>query len=127
MKKILNKVDDLVLEMCEGMVRAHPTQLAFNKKFKVLSRVQVNKEKVSLISGGGSGHEPAHGGFVGAGMLDAERIHLPRNLPYVQKSVSWVHVAQRFPVRIQLQEPPEALMRLGASAAVEVGYGSACR
>lgn len=71
MKKILNKVDDLVLEMCEGMVRAHPTQLAFNKKFKVLSRVQVNKEKVSLISGGGSGHEPAHGGFVGAGMLDA--------------------------------------------------------
>lgn len=64
---------------------------------------------------------------IGAGVLDAERINLPRNLPYVQKSVSWVHVAQRFPVRIQLQAPPEALMRLGASAAVEVGHGSACR
>ena len=34
MKKILNKVDDLVIEMCEGMIKAHPTQLAFNKKFK---------------------------------------------------------------------------------------------
>jgi dihydroxyacetone kinase DhaK subunit len=71
MKKILNKVDDLVIEMCDGMVKAHPKQLAFNRKYKVLSRVQVNKQKVSLISGGGSGHEPAHGGFVGTGMLDA--------------------------------------------------------
>ena len=71
MKKILNQVDDLVIEMCDGMVKAHPMQLAFNKKFKVLSRVEVNKQKVSLISGGGSGHEPAHGGFVGKGMLDA--------------------------------------------------------
>ena len=71
MKKILNKVEDLVIEMCDGMVKAHPTQLAFNRKFKVLSRAQANKHKVSLISGGGSGHEPAHGGFVGKGMLDA--------------------------------------------------------
>ncbi len=71
MKKILNKVEDLVIEMCDGMVKAHPTQLAFDRKYKVLSRVQVNKRKVSLISGGGSGHEPAHGGFVGTGMLDA--------------------------------------------------------
>ena len=71
MKKILNKVEDLVIEMCDGMVKAHPTQLVFNKKLKVLSRAQANKQKVSLISGGGSGHEPAHGGFVGMGMLDA--------------------------------------------------------
>ena len=71
MKKILNKVEDLVVEMCEGMIKAHPTQLAFSKKFKVISRAQVNKQKVSLISGGGSGHEPSHGGFVGKGMLDA--------------------------------------------------------
>ena len=71
MKKILNKVDDLVIEMCEGMIKAHPTQLAFSKKYKVISRAEVNKQKVSLISGGGSGHEPAHAGFVGTGMLDA--------------------------------------------------------
>ena len=71
MKKILNKAEDLVIEMCEGMIKAHPTQLAFNRKFKIISRAKVNKQKVSLISGGGSGHEPAHGGFVGTGMLDA--------------------------------------------------------
>ena len=71
MKKILNKVEDLVVEMCEGMVKAHPDKLAFDKKHKILSRARVNKQKVSLISGGGSGHEPSHGGFVGPGMLDA--------------------------------------------------------
>ena len=71
MKKVINKPEDLVIEMCEGMIKAHPTQLAFNKKFKIISRAKVNKQKVSLISGGGSGHEPAHGGFVGTGMLDA--------------------------------------------------------
>ncbi|MFT3848242.1 MAG: dihydroxyacetone kinase subunit DhaK [Propionivibrio sp.] len=71
MKKIINTPENLVIEMCEGMIKAHPTQLAFNKKFKIISRAKVNKQKVSLISGGGSGHEPAHGGFVGTGMLDA--------------------------------------------------------
>ncbi len=71
MKKLINKVEDIVVEMCEGMVKAHPEHLAFNAKHKILSRKQLNKNKVSLISGGGSGHEPAHGGFVGTGMLDA--------------------------------------------------------
>lgn len=37
MKKILNKVEDLVIEMCDGMVKAHPTQLAFNKKLACLA------------------------------------------------------------------------------------------
>ena len=64
---------------------------------------------------------------IGAGVLDAERVQLPRNLPYVQKSMSWVHVAQRFPVRVQLHEPPDALVRLGASAVVEIRHGDACR
>lgn len=71
MKKLINKVEDIVVEMCEGMVKAHPAHLAFNAKHKILSRKQLDKNKVSLISGGGSGHEPAHGGFVGKGMLDA--------------------------------------------------------
>lgn len=71
MKKLLNKVENVVVEMCEGMVKAHPEHLAFNVKHKILSRKQPNTKKVSLISGGGSGHEPAHGGFVGKGMLDA--------------------------------------------------------
>ncbi|MET4578778.1 multidrug transporter subunit MdtN [Ottowia thiooxydans] len=63
---------------------------------------------------------------IGAGVLDADRIALPRSLPYVQKSMNWVRVAQRFPVRIELNEPPDSLMRLGASAVVEIRHGSAC-
>ena len=64
---------------------------------------------------------------IGAGVLDAERINLPRNLPFVQKSMNWVHVAQRFPVRVQLEDAPAPLLRLGASAVVEVRHGDACR
>ncbi len=71
MKKIINKVEDIVIEMCEGIVKAHPEQLSFSKKYKIIKRKQLSKSKVTLISGGGSGHEPAHAGFVGKGMLDA--------------------------------------------------------
>jgi dihydroxyacetone kinase len=71
MKKIVNNVENLVIEMCEGMIKAHPDKLAFNPKYKIIRRKNPNSSKVSLISGGGSGHEPSHGGFVGTGMLDA--------------------------------------------------------
>ncbi|MET0656579.1 MAG: multidrug transporter subunit MdtN [Steroidobacteraceae bacterium] len=64
---------------------------------------------------------------IGWGVLDAERINLPRSVPYVERSLNWVRVAQRFPVRIRLLEPPENLMRLGASAVVEIKHGAACR
>lgn len=64
---------------------------------------------------------------IGWGVLDGDRINLPRSVPYVQPSLNWVRVAHRFPVRIRLEEPPEALMRMGASASVEVGHGAACR
>lgn len=70
MKKIMNKPETLVREMCNGLVLAHP-ELDFNDKFKVISKKEINTDKVTLISGGGSGHEPAHAGFVGSGMLDA--------------------------------------------------------
>ncbi|GAA0403696.1 dihydroxyacetone kinase subunit DhaK [Paenibacillus motobuensis] len=70
MKKIMNKPETLVREMCNGLVLAHP-ELDFNDKFKVISKKKINPDKVTLISGGGSGHEPAHAGFVGSGMLDA--------------------------------------------------------
>lgn len=70
MKKIINKPETLVREMCSGLVLAHPS-LTFNSKYKVIQKKQLNPEKVTLISGGGSGHEPAHAGFVGKGMLDA--------------------------------------------------------
>lgn len=69
MKKIMNKPENLVVEMCNGMVMAHP-ELEFLKKYKIIKKKVINVNKVSLISGG-SGHEPAHEGFVGKGMLDA--------------------------------------------------------
>ncbi|HGE5782606.1 TPA: dihydroxyacetone kinase subunit DhaK [Bacillus pseudomycoides] len=70
MKKIINKPETLVMEMCNGMVMAHP-EFELLKKYKVIKKKEMNENKVTLISGGGSGHEPAHAGLVGKGMLDA--------------------------------------------------------
>lgn len=70
MKKIINKPETVVMEMCNGIAMAHP-ELQFIQKYKVLKKKEINPNKVSLISGGGSGHEPAHAGFIGKGMLDA--------------------------------------------------------
>ncbi|EIF33439.1 multidrug resistance efflux pump [Burkholderia sp. Ch1-1] len=64
---------------------------------------------------------------IGAGVLDTDRISLPRSVPYIERSLNWVRVAQRFPVRIRLENPPQQLMRLGATAVVEVKHGDACR
>lgn len=69
MKKIINKPETVVIEMCNGIALAHP-EIEFLDKYKILKKKEINKDKVSLISGGGSGHEPAHAGFVGKGMLD---------------------------------------------------------
>lgn len=71
MKKIINAPEDVVVQMIEGMVLAHPELLEWNRKYKIITRKELNPDKVTLISGGGSGHEPAHGGYVGKGMLDA--------------------------------------------------------
>lgn len=70
MKKIINKPETVVMEMCNGIAMAHP-EFEFIQKYKVIKKREINKNKVSLISGGGSGHEPAHAGFIGKGMLDA--------------------------------------------------------
>jgi dihydroxyacetone kinase len=69
MKKLMNGAENIVVEMCKGFVLAHP-ELAFNESSKIISRKEKH-QNVALISGGGSGHEPAHAGFVGQGMLDA--------------------------------------------------------
>jgi multidrug efflux system membrane fusion protein len=73
--------------------------------------------------------EPIKGAVdsLGFGILDADKIDVPRGAPYVEPSLNWVRVAQRFPVRIRLESPPERLVRLGASAIVEVAHGRACR
>lgn len=69
MKKIINTPESFVYDMCHGLAKAHP-DLEFVEKFKIVKKKEINPAKVSLISGGGSGHEPAHAGFVGKGMLD---------------------------------------------------------
>lgn len=69
MKKIINSPDHVVSEMLEGMVKCHP-ELVYFKDTEVVAR-KVKTKKVGLVSGGGSGHEPAHAGYVGRGMLDA--------------------------------------------------------
>lgn len=71
MKKIINKSENVVEEMLQGMVKAHPQYLKRVEDSNVLVRQNSPvKGKVALVSGGGSGHEPAHSGFVGLGMLD---------------------------------------------------------
>ncbi|MFZ5987616.1 MAG: dihydroxyacetone kinase subunit DhaK [Bacillota bacterium] len=69
MKKIINNPNEVVTEMLQGLVKANP-QLEYFKDLEVISKKHKEK-KVGLVSGGGSGHEPAHAGYVGKGMLDA--------------------------------------------------------
>ena len=72
MKKLINEVDNVVDEMLKGMVAAFPEYIERVPGTDVVARTGAKKtDKVVLISGGGSGHEPAHGGYVGKGMLDA--------------------------------------------------------
>jgi dihydroxyacetone kinase-like protein len=70
MKKFINDVENVENEMLEGIVLAHPEYVSRLEGFDVLVRADKKVGKVALISGGGSGHEPAHGGYVGKGMLD---------------------------------------------------------
>lgn len=71
MKKIMNNVDAVENEMVLGMVKAYPQYIKKLDCGNVVVRARKKEGKVALISGGGSGHEPAHGGFVGEGILDA--------------------------------------------------------
>ncbi len=71
MKKFINDVSMVEDQMIQGMVKAYPGYLRKLDCGNVVVRAQKKEGKVALISGGGSGHEPAHGGFVGKGMLDA--------------------------------------------------------
>lgn len=71
MKKIINNPNEVVEEMLQGMLAAHPEYLKRVEGYNVVVRKDSPKKgKVGLVSGGGSGHEPAHGGYVGEGMLD---------------------------------------------------------
>ena len=71
MKKLINATDAVITEQMEGMALAHADLLRVNLEPKFIVRADAPVAgKVALVSGGGSGHEPLHGGFVGTGMLD---------------------------------------------------------
>src|SRR4029450_13504995 len=71
MKKLINNPQDIVAEALQGIETAHP-DLRVDHQHKIIYRGDAPRpDKVGIISGGGSGHEPLHGGFVGLGMLDA--------------------------------------------------------
>lgn len=72
MKKLINRPDDVVREELQGIEKAHPdlVKVHYDPHFIVRADAPV-QGKVGIVSGGGSGHEPMHGGFVGRGMLDA--------------------------------------------------------
>jgi dihydroxyacetone kinase-like protein len=69
-RQLLNDPDDLVAEALEGLELTHPGLLRWDREFGFVERRAPAQDKVGLISGGGSGHEPLHAGFVGPGMLD---------------------------------------------------------
>ncbi len=71
MKKFINRVDDLLVESLSGFATAHRDLVNLHLDPNYLTRAQKPQNKVALISGGGSGHEPLHTGFIGYGMLDA--------------------------------------------------------
>ena len=71
MKKFINSVETVEDEMIQGLVKAYPKYLKKIDGHNVIVRANKKEGKVALISGGGSGHEPAHAGYVGEGMLDA--------------------------------------------------------
>ena len=71
MKKFINSVDTMLAESLDGFAVAHADIVALGPERKFVRRRMPAADKVALISGGGSGHEPLHAGFVGKGMLDA--------------------------------------------------------
>ncbi|AWN61131.1 dihydroxyacetone kinase subunit DhaK [Streptococcus sobrinus] len=71
MKKIINRASDVVTEMLDGLAYVHSDLVHRVEGFDIIARNAEKTGKVGLISGGGSGHEPSHAGFVGQGMLSA--------------------------------------------------------
>lgn len=71
MKKLINSVDTILTEALDGFVATHSEIVSLGDEHKFIRRRELSKGKVGIISGGGSGHEPMHAGFVGRGMLDA--------------------------------------------------------
>lgn len=71
MKKFMNTPERMLHESLAGFAQCHSDIVSLDPEFRFVRRRRTQPGKVGLISGGGSGHEPLHAGFVGRGMLDA--------------------------------------------------------
>jgi dihydroxyacetone kinase-like protein len=71
MKKLINGADTALAESLDGFAAAHADIVTLEPERRFVRRHTLARDKVGMISGGGSGHEPLHAGFVGEGMLDA--------------------------------------------------------
>src|SRR5439155_845431 len=69
--KLINSIDTILIESLDGFAAAHSGILKLGDERKFVQRANLKLGKVAIVSGGGSGHEPLHSGFVGHGMLDA--------------------------------------------------------
>lgn len=94
MKKFINKVEDVEEEMTMGLVKAYPDKLEKLDYGTIVCRKNKKTDKVALISGGGSGHEPAHAGFVGEGMLDAAVAGTVYTSPTPDAILEGIHAVQ---------------------------------
>jgi dihydroxyacetone kinase-like protein len=94
MKKFINKVEDVEEEMTKGLVKAYPDKLEKLDYGTIVCRKNKKTDKVALVSGGGSGHEPAHAGFVGEGMLDAAVAGTVYTSPTPDAILEGIHAVQ---------------------------------
>ena len=95
MKKIINQPQDVVSEMLDGLTYAYGDLIEKVTDFEIIQRKSPKSGKVALVSGGGSGHEPAHAGFVGEGMLSAAvcgAIFTSPTPDQIYEAVSYTHL-----------------------------------
>ena len=81
MKKLINRVEDMIAESQRGFGRAHGDILEVRLDPKLVLRREPRRDKVALISGGGSGHEPLHDGYVGHGPIQHDKVF---EVPFVE-------------------------------------------
>jgi dihydroxyacetone kinase-like protein len=136
MKKFINDVESVMRESLGGLVDAHPGLLRVEFEPTFVARAQRAAGKVALISGGGSGHEPLHAGFVGRGMLDAacagqvftsptpdqmlaaaEAVHADRGVLFIVKN--YAGDMMNFQMAAEMLELPNAMVIVNDDVAVE--------
>lgn len=136
MKKFVNDVGSMLRESLEGMVAAHAELLRAEFEPTFVARAHKAADKVALISGGGSGHEPLHAGFVGRGMLDAacpgqvftsptpdqmlaaaQGVHAGRGVLFIVKN--YAGDSMNFQMAAEMLEIENATVRVDDDVAVE--------